>query len=182
MGEHAITLITDFQAGEDHAASSYDVLFAAHHSTVLRAAYRVTGNMQDAEDVLQTVFLRLLNRRENSIDNAKLESYLCRSAVNAGIDLIRSRQRAPTEMLIEEEHHSPFGSADSETRQRELRQRLRKALLTLDPHSAEVFALRFFEDYSNVEIAELMDSSPKTIAVTVHRARERLQHLIGQDW
>lgn len=182
MGEHAITLISDSQPGKDQAAFGFDALFTAHHSKVLRAAHRVTGNIQDAEDVLQTVFLRLLNRREHLAGSTKLESYLCRSAVNAGIDLIRSRQRAPTEQLIEEEHRSHFGAADSDTRQRELRERLRKALATIDPHAAEVFALRFFEDFSNAEIAELMDASSKTIAVTVHRTREKLQHLIGQDW
>ncbi len=182
MGEHAITLISDSQPGKNLAAFGFDELFTAHHSKVFRAAYRVTGNMQDAEDVLQTVFLRLLHRREHDVNSTKLESYLCRSAVNAGIDLIRSRQRAPTEQLIEDEHRSHFGAADSDTRQRELRKRLRKALATIDPHAAEVFALRFFEDFSNAEIAEMMDVSSKTIAVTVHRAREKLQHLIGQDW
>ena len=93
-----------------------------------------------------------------------------------------SRQRAPTEQLIEDDHRSHFGAADSDTRLRELRERLRKALATIDPHAAEVFALRFFEDFSNAEIAELMGASSKTIAVTVHRTREKLQHLIGQDW
>src|SRR4029077_15447025 len=56
--------------------------FREHHGLVFRTAYRITGNAGDAEDVLQTVFLRLLRRGPNSeaLDNP--ESYLRRAAIN----------------------------------------------------------------------------------------------------
>lgn len=78
MGEHATTLISDSQPGKDQAALGFDGLFSAHHRKVLRAAHRVTGNILDAEDVLQTVFLRLLNRPEHLDGSTKIENYLCR--------------------------------------------------------------------------------------------------------
>src|SRR3954469_25698812 len=63
-------------------------LFWAHHERVLRAAYRVTGNMVDAEDVAQTVFIRLVGAKE--IVNP--ESYLYRAAINGALDVIRKRK------------------------------------------------------------------------------------------
>lgn len=62
MGDHAITLTNEPRAGEAGQAASFDELYNKHHRKVLLAAYRVTGSMQDAEDVLQAVFLRLLKR------------------------------------------------------------------------------------------------------------------------
>src|SRR6266545_4585088 len=72
--------------------ASLEQMFRDHHSVVYRAAYRITGNASDAEDVLQTVFLRLLRREADlaAVENA--ESYLRRAAVNAALDLMRSRQ------------------------------------------------------------------------------------------
>src|ERR1019366_72447 len=72
-----------------------DLVFLEHHSTALRAAYRVTGNASDAEDALQPVYMRLLRRRADADAVGNMEGYLRRAAVNAALDLIRSRQAAP---------------------------------------------------------------------------------------
>ena len=57
-------------------------LFAMHHRRVLMAAYRITGSMADAEDVAQSVFLRLTAGDELAVSNAG--SYLYRAAINGG--------------------------------------------------------------------------------------------------
>ena len=64
-------------------------LFLAHKDRVFRAAYRVTGSASDAEDVLQTVFLRLM-RHTPGAEISNPGSYLHRSAVNAALDLLRA--------------------------------------------------------------------------------------------
>src|SRR5512136_278924 len=66
-------------------------LFQDHHGRVFRAAYRITGNAGDAEDVLQTVFLRLIRQGWRSEPVEFLESYLRRAAVNAALDVVRAR-------------------------------------------------------------------------------------------
>src|SRR5207253_3543320 len=65
-----------------------------HHGMVFRAAYRITGNASDAEDVLQTVFLRLMRRDASAEAVGNMASYLHRAAVNSALDLMRSRQNA----------------------------------------------------------------------------------------
>src|SRR5688500_12334786 len=69
-------------------------LFEQHHALVFSAAYRVTGSAADAEDVLQTVFLRLVRRDPETALFKSASSYLHRAAVNAAVDLLRSRQSA----------------------------------------------------------------------------------------
>ena len=63
-------------------------LFREHHDRVFRAAYRVTGSVVDAEDVLQTVFLRLSRRSDLNLEPSPV-SYLRRAAINAALDLLR---------------------------------------------------------------------------------------------
>jgi RNA polymerase sigma-70 factor, ECF subfamily len=147
-----------------------DHLYEAHHGMVFRTAHRVTGNAADAEDVLQTVFLRLLRRDSATapeIDNP--ESYLRRSAVNAALDIVRARQADNT---LELERFPASGSCTELT---ELRDTLRRALAKLPARTAEMFALRFFEGYTNPEVAKLMGLSQIVVAVTLHRARRKLQ-------
>jgi RNA polymerase sigma factor (sigma-70 family) len=142
--------------------------FEAHHGLVFRTAYRVTGNAADAEDVLQTVFLRLAGRDvvADAVDNP--ESYLRRAAVNASLNLLeqRSRKNVPLENAPE-----PHARSD----QRDLREVLRLAMARLGGRTAEMFALRFLEGHSNGEIAEMFGVSSLVVAVTLHRARKQLQ-------
>jgi RNA polymerase sigma factor (sigma-70 family) len=79
---------------QDVAAVEPDVegIFREHYRTVYRTAYGVTGSSQDAEDVAQTVFLRLLHGG-SSREWKNPVAYLYRAAVNESLTLIRSRRR-----------------------------------------------------------------------------------------
>ena len=63
--------------------SELEQTFRSHHGMVFRTAFRITGNAADAEDVLQTVFVRLLRRTSESDAMENEESYLRRAAINA---------------------------------------------------------------------------------------------------
>jgi RNA polymerase sigma-70 factor, ECF subfamily len=143
--------------------------FEAYHGLVFRTAYRITGNAADAEDVLQTIFLRLLRMSPTAELPENEESYLRRAAVNASVDLIRARQ---TERSVPLSEAVPDTGKASDT---DLRDALRRALAKLNPRSAEVFALRYFEDYTNRDIAKALRISQVSVAVKLHRARHQLQ-------
>ena len=153
-------------------------IFREHHALVFRAAYRVTGNASDAEDVLQTVFLRMMKRDRGAEPVENMASFLHRAAVNAALDLVRSRQnirRVPLDelepVLAEPAHRGP----DRIQHSGEIREWLRGALARLNPRIAEMFILRFFEGKDNPEIARLLETTPGTVAVTLSRTRDRLE-------
>ena len=156
----------------------WDLVFREHHATVFRAAYRVTGNASDAEDVLQTVFMRLLRRQPDAVAVGNMEGYLRRAAVNAALDLIRSRQAAqqvPLDDVAPLLSENTSLAPDRLHRSTEIRHWLREAVSRLSPRAAEMFALRFFEGKENPEIAELLNTTPGTVAVTLSRTRDRLE-------
>jgi RNA polymerase sigma-70 factor (ECF subfamily) len=145
---------------------------------VFRAAYRITGSAQDAEDVLQTVFLRLARRPEGALPVENLPSYLYRSAVNASFDLLRARAAAGSVDL--DEADGALASPERLQESAEIRSALRRGLARLAPRAAEIFALRYLEEYDNHEIAKMLGVSRVTVAVTLHRARGRLQRDLRQ--
>lgn len=161
------------------AAAQLEEVFRAHHARVLKAAYRVTGSMADAEDVAQSVFLRLA-RGGIGIDRDRIshvESYLHRSAVNAALDLIRSRghrEIVPVETADELQSNTSL-SPERAHSSMEIRKWLRLELAKLSPRAAEMFALRYFEELENPEIARMMNTSQAVVAVILHRTRARLK-------
>lgn len=167
-------------AETERPPSDLEALFERHYDRVYRAAYRITGRSQDAEDVLQTVFLRLAKRHgELGVDSRGEASYMHRAAVNAAFDLLRARRRQRAVPLPDEDAPDELAdeSAGPERRQasRRMVARLREAMADLPPRSGQVFVLRFFEGYENHEIARLLEITPTAVGVALHRARGRLQ-------
>jgi len=148
--------------------------FRAHHSLVFRTAYRITGNAGDAEDALQTVFLRLLRRGRNADPLENTESYLRRAAINAALDVVRSRI-AERSVPLPDETSGLTPMAPAQTDVSGLRQALTRAMARLKPRQAEIFALRFLEGLSNRQIAQTLGISQVLVAVTVHRTRQQLR-------
>lgn len=163
----------------DGGAGDLRDVFEQYHRRVFQAAYRVTGNAHDAEDVLQTVFLRLARRERHGLD-ADAGSYLHRAAVNAALDIVRARKSGADLDSVEAflADTDPNKAPDRRTRGTEIRDRVREAVARLNPRTAEVFTLRYFEGYDNHEIARMLGTSRSTVAVMLHRARKRLQEEI----
>jgi RNA polymerase sigma-70 factor (ECF subfamily) len=159
-------------------------LFRENYEHVFRTAYRITGSASDAEDVLQTVFLRLIKSSEG-IDAAESQKgYLLRAAVNASLDLLRARTRSKSVSMEDDatprEFESSILNPAEEHEDKEMRMLIRQAVARLGERAAAVFTLRYFEGYDNQEIAEMLGTSQMVVAVTLHRARTRLRKEIGE--
>lgn len=157
-------------------------LFEEHHERVYRVARRITGSAEDAEDVLQTVFLRLVRREGDGPDADDPTRYLHRAATNASLDLLRRRAAARLEPIaradqVRDRTPGPDRRHDGE----QLKKRLREALAGLSPRAAEIFVLRHFDGLGNREIARILNTSWSTVAVTLHRTRAKLQKDLKGD-
>jgi RNA polymerase sigma-70 factor, ECF subfamily len=149
--------------------AGFSDLYQRYAQTVFRAALRVTGNLADAEDVLQSVFLRMINNRVMPDPDSSPESYLRRAATNASIDLLR-RKNALSETEIDESRDYQKGEGTAL-----LKERLRRALAKLPPEDAELFVLCYLEGYSYDELAAQFQAERGTVASRLHRIRAALQ-------
>lgn len=157
-------------------------LFREHSDRIFRAAYRITGTVVDAEDVVQTIFLRLARRTDGATLEPNPASYLHRAAVNASLDLLRQRSRSqsvPLDDMAELMAHSSL-SPEAQHRSRELRAIIQKAIGELGEKTAEMFTLRYFEGYDNHEIADMLGTSQVLVGVLLHRARTRMRKEINK--
>jgi len=158
-------------------------IFGEHHRRVLLAAYRVTGSMADAEDVAQSVFLRLANSGDVAMNNAG--SYLYRAAVNGALDLLRRRKAAAAEPLdaaAQVPLAVPGSSPEEAASRHQLGRWLRQAIGELPARAGEMFTLRYIEELDNREIAALMGTSQAVVAVTLYQARAKLKkRLAGME-
>jgi RNA polymerase sigma-70 factor (ECF subfamily) len=144
-------------------------LYERHYQAVFLAALRVTGNPADAEDVLQTVFLRVLSRKEDGDAPAPSAAYFRRAAVNAAVDLLRRRA-----VRLESAYDDRAAHAASEPPLL-LKERLRRAIATLGSEDATLFLLRHVEGLSIEELARVFGIEKNNVAVRLHRVRLRLR-------
>jgi RNA polymerase sigma-70 factor (ECF subfamily) len=161
--------LADAQSIVMTSPTGFAELYERHHAAVYRTAMRVTGNPADAEDVLQIVFLRILNHSGHPDPSQMSEAYFRRAATNAAIDLLRRRISHGKADLDAALQHA---AAESPAL---LKERLRRALAALEKSDALMFLLRYVEGLSNGELAEMFGLEKNNIAVRLHRIRQALQ-------
>jgi RNA polymerase sigma-70 factor (ECF subfamily) len=152
-------------------------LFRNHCQFVYRTAYSVLRNRPDAEDVVQNLFLKLLDR-EIPVDLTKYpQAYFYRAAVNAALNVVRSRKKVvAVDDFDSFDRPAPASSADADDARR---QKLIAAIAQLRPKAAEILILRYAHNYSDAQIAKMLGKSRGYVAVTLYRARAYLKRLVG---
>jgi RNA polymerase sigma-70 factor (ECF subfamily) len=147
----------------------FEQLFHEHYPMVYRTAY----SREDAEDVVQTIFLRLYRRGELSAVKENPKAYLYRAAVNTAVSVVRSRRR---HVLTDDpaELDRPV-EATTSTEEPALQGQFLEAIAQLNPSAIEILILRYEHHYSDAEIAKLLGTSRGAIAVRLFRARARLK-------
>ena len=89
----------------------FDKLFRDHYALVYRTAYSVTASVEDAEDVVQTIFLRLLRREFPPDLKRNPKAYFYRAAFNVSLTVLRSRRRKFTDRV--EDLEAPQAARDA---------------------------------------------------------------------
>jgi RNA polymerase sigma-70 factor (ECF subfamily) len=156
----------------ESAAPESDDFFSEYYPLLYRTAFGVLGNAEDAEDVVQTILLRLLRREIVLDEKQNPKGYLYRTAVNLALSVVRSQRRfVGPESLENVAASEPHGDE-------ELHRKLYEAIAELKPKSAEILILRYVHNYNDAQIAKLLGTSRGTIAVNLYRSRARLKKLL----
>ena len=155
--------------------SDFDQLFREHSQMLYRTAYSLLDNAADSEDVLQTIFLRLLRTGLPSDSKRNAKGYLYRAAVNLSLDTIRARKRH--ELTGDARQAEASAAADSHSVE-ETHRRLAQALTQLDPQAAQIIVLKYVHSYKDAEIARVLGTSRGAIAMRLLRSRFRLKELM----
>jgi RNA polymerase sigma-70 factor (ECF subfamily) len=155
----------------------FEAIFEEHYVLVYRTAYGITGRVEDAEDVVQTIFLRLLQRERPSDLVKNPKGYLYRAAVNLSLTIVQTRRRRA--LTEDSEDLAASLPARVSSRAEELHRKLYEAIAQLKPKAAAIVILRYLHNHSDAEIAKMLGTSRGVIAVTLYRSRAHLKKLLG---
>jgi RNA polymerase sigma-70 factor (sigma-E family) len=143
---------------------------AARSRSLLRAAYLLTGNIADAEDLVQSALAKTYQAWDRIEDRAALDGYVRRAMVNTHISWWRRRrvEEFPTDEVPDQVVADPSGDSD-------LADTLRRAIDRLPQRMRAAVVLRYYEDMTEAEVADVLGVSLGTVKSTVSRAVAKLR-------
>ncbi len=165
---------------------AFRVLVERHSRALFRLAFRMTGNEQDAEDVVQESFLRAFRQLAKFDERASFGTWLYRIATNCSLDHVRSRKRrsenlAPVDAEMEDPIMAlPSGDPTPErlSLSGEVRERVAEAMRELSPTERTAFVLRHFEGMRIEEVSRVLDCQPGAAKHSVFRAVQKLRRAL----
>ncbi|MGQ0697360.1 MAG: RNA polymerase sigma factor [Panacagrimonas sp.] len=166
--------------------NGFDELVRPHLERLYRLAFRFTGSRDDAEDLVQSLLIKLIPQERRLLEVEILGPWLARSLYNLYVDDARRRAREVSgigiatgdseilDQLVDEAAESPEQSAERLLSQR----RLSAAWQQLPPEQRAVIAWHDIEGYSLDELAVAHDLPLGTLKSRLHRARARMRRLL----
>jgi len=175
--------------GDEHA---FQLLVEQHGGSVFRLAYRLTGNRQDAEDVVQETFLRAYRELPRFESRANFGTWLYRIASNCSIDFMRSRarhedRRAQADPRLPGSADPVDGPdvaaldppADRLVFSAEIQRQVASALEWLTPLERAAFVLRHFDERSIEEIGGILGLRTNATKHSIFRAVKKVRQALG---
>ena len=145
-------------------------LAETYADAILRLSYTYLKNTQDAQDVCQTVFVKLLTEPRSFESPAHERAYILRMAANACKDILKSPWRQRTRPL-EDGFQVPAPEAEDGS--------VLAAVNTLPPHYRAVIYLCYYEGYTVAEIGEILGMPTATVHTRLARGRAKLKEILG---
>lgn len=165
-------LVQGYLAGRQDSAGG---LIDRYQKPLFNVAFRMLHDVQDAEDVTQTVFLNALLKLKSYDPKYRFFSWVYRMTVNESLNVLKRRKPV---VALEEEPGIP--AAESTPDQvTEVQDRVGKALQELKPDDRAVVVLRHFMSFSYDEIADVLEVPVKTVKSRLFTARDRLRVLLA---
>jgi RNA polymerase sigma factor (sigma-70 family) len=161
------------------AQRDVDELLRRFEVPLLQYATRITSNSERARDVVQETFIKF--QRNGAVPPEKTATWLFTVCRNGALNVCRKEKRMVylDEEIIEsrrDEQPMPFERIE----QREAGGFLMKILATLPPRQQEVLQLKFQNDLSYQEIAEITKTTANSVGVLIHTALKTLRQRYGQ--
>ena len=164
--------------------NAFSKLVQAYQLPVYNLTYRMLGNAQEAEDAAQETFLRAYKRLNTYEPDKKFSNWMLSIASHYCIDLLRRRRFT---WLSVEEDPSVQGLSSEDERpedsalRRERAEQVRLLLNRLDPDYRVPLVLRYWQDLSYKEIADILNLSEPAVKTRLHRARLQMAELLEEQ-
>ena len=166
-------------------AREFKQRFLPHHRLLYRVAYQLTGNAQDAEDLLQDLYLKLWQKRDDLPDEAMKEAYLATMIRNLFIDQRRLKHVDASAELKNEDGPPDERSLDRQIDARDEVRQMEGLISELSERDAKIIQMHLVDDRSYEEIERDTGLSQGNIRIIVMRTKKKLKEQfdkISKTW
>ena len=174
-------VISRCQQGDEEALKE---IFDKYHKKVYRIAYGVVRHREEALDIVQEVFIKLLHSIKNFKGRSQFYTYLYRMTMNTAIDHARKTGKQFFSSLDEEGSFEPRDELEKGPErlflQKELEERVKLAMNKLPAEQKAALIFRDVEGLSYQEMAEAMGCSIGTVMSRLHYGRKKMQELLKE--
>jgi len=167
-------VIREAMAGNSKA---FQMLVEAHQAFAYRVAYRFVGDANEAEDIVQEVFVKLWQHLNKYNNEVKLTTWLYRMLANRCLDFLKSaRARQLRNQVDIEDSYSMSGpiTTDETLHNQELMKAIQETAALLTPKQRAVFILRDLEDLPVDEVCEILSMTAGNVKSNLYYARKEL--------
>lgn len=176
-------LALSVQQGDENALVS---LIERYEAKLLRYAGRLLPHEPDLEDIVQDVFVAVYRNINDFDTTRRFSPWIYRIAHNACMNTWRERSRGPINLDLDEldrliPHHMHEEPAVTAKEKEEMRVLLAEKVDALPPNYREIIQLYYFDDFSYLEIADIIHIPLGTVGVRLARARTALKKLLPND-
>jgi RNA polymerase sigma-70 factor (ECF subfamily) len=177
--------VTQAQQGSDEA---FTKLVETYQTPVFNLCYRMLGEPDLAEDAAQETFLRAFQHLHRYDQKRPFATWLLSIAAHYCIDRLRRRKFSMFSMDTEDEDGNTFEIPDpdspnpeAESIKGQMQTRIQSMLKDLDPTDRAAVTMRYWYDYSEIEIAESLHLTVSAVKSRLHRARKELAGLWQEE-
>ena len=156
-------------------AREFKQRFMPHYKLLYRVAYQMTGNAQDAEDLLQDLYLKLWQKRDGLPDEAMKEAYLVKMIRNLFLEQRRIKRLDTSIELKEAYSPSDDQSLDHQIDAKDEIQKMEGLISELPEREAKIIKMHLVEERSYEEIEQDTGLSKGNIRIIVMRTRQKLK-------
>jgi RNA polymerase sigma-70 factor (ECF subfamily) len=154
----------------------FSELLESHEKEIYRFVYRMTGNSEDASDLLQDTFLRAFQAFPRLPEGANHRAWLYRIAHRQALNLFRSRRVRRAEPLERARAlHDSNGHPGSLEETRRLARALGRAIRDLTPRQRSALLLKKYEGLSYADVAAAMGSTEESARAHVYQAMKKIR-------
>ena len=168
-------LVNDCKRGDRRAMSQ---LVSQYQRPVFNAAYRILGNMDDAADTTQIVFLKIFEHIADYDSKFKFFSWVYRIAINESLNQVKKRRKQEP---LADSQASPWRGPAEELDATRLSSRVQGALMLLSEDYRTVVVLKHISGCSYLQISEILQLPEKTVKSRLYSARQLMKKTLQND-
>ncbi len=161
---------------------AFNLLVRKYQEKIYYFVRRLVIDHDDADDVVQNIFIKVWNNLDSFREDSKLFTWLYRISVNESLSFLKSKQlrsylslSSPEAMMVKSLRDEPYFDGQ------EIQKRLREAIIRLPKKQQLVFNMRYYDDLSYDEISEILGTSVGALKASYHFAVKKIEEFVTSN-